>query len=393
MTVDVRQFVRVERAGAGNRIGHQRYSAARRVFPELAPLRERIGREVERPVDISHIGREAAVRTVRAGAGPNVGDHHCAGRGAVRLPKLLAVRAVIPSEVENAVDDGERAEIRDVARRSWTNVFDEHRLRGGSVASPELIAVHPVISGEHQQGVHQDHLAGRGERASCTCANVFYKRRPSFRSISLPKLRSVRAVVGDEVELAAHHPQQAGIGRVGTRLRAAAPARRVLVAAGVNVFHHHCAGFRTVRLPQLASIHAVVGHEVQRAIVVGQLSWAGGRRRGASVGEDILHHRRAAARAVGSPQLDAGGAVSSGEEQLAADVGQLRRIRRVGEVLVVDGVRPGEQVAHHLRASDGPVSAPQFVAVGAVIGGEVEYAVDVRQIGRIRRPGADVDVG
>ena len=46
-----------------------------------------------------------------AGAGVDVLDEHGAGRGAVALPQLAAVDAVVGREVERAVDGGQVVDV------------------------------------------------------------------------------------------------------------------------------------------------------------------------------------------------------------------------------------------------------------------------------------------
>src|SRR5207237_812477 len=84
-----------------------------------------------------------------------------------------------------------------------------------------------------------------------------------------------------------------------------------------------------VRLPQLVTVGAVVGGEVQRAADIGQAGGAGA----VAAGVDVLDHDGAGGGAVRLPQLLAVGAVGVAivgrVEQGAVDVGQEPRIGAV----------------------------------------------------------------
>ncbi|MGH2984704.1 MAG: hypothetical protein ACRDK5_10720 [Solirubrobacterales bacterium] len=91
----------------------------------------------------------------------------------------------------------------------------------------------------------------------------------------------------------------------------------------------------------------------------------GGAHVDAAAGEGVLDDRRPGGGSVAPPQLDAVGAVVGGEEEGAVDVGQ---IVREGPADAGPDPAAGDGVLDEGRPRRGAVALPQLDAVGAVVG-------------------------
>lgn len=85
---------------------------------------------------------------------------HRAGRRAVGLPKLSAVRAIVGIEVKRAVEDGEAGGIGTGPGGGRVDVHHQHRTGRGTVGFPEFDPVHTVEGIEVKRAV-QDSEAVR----------------------------------------------------------------------------------------------------------------------------------------------------------------------------------------------------------------------------------------
>src|SRR5262249_54833982 len=135
-------------------------------------------------------------------------------------------------------------------------------------------------------------------------------------------------------------------------------------------------GVRGDEPEQAAEVRQVAGRLDERAVV------------------EVVHDDRAGGGAVALPQLGAVGAVVGREIERAADRGQAGRRRRVGNGRQPAGPRnrAGVDVGDQGGAGGGAVALPEFGAVNAVVGGEEEGAADGGQVRRVGRGAAGVDV-
>src|SRR4051794_36239224 len=126
-------------------------------LPELGPVGAVVRLEEKRAIDVSEVGREAGRAWVDPAAGDGVLDHHRPCWGAVALPELAAVGAVVRREEEVAVDGGEAIRVGAERARgdpaSGNGVLDHHRPCWGAVALPELAAVSAVVRREEERAV------------------------------------------------------------------------------------------------------------------------------------------------------------------------------------------------------------------------------------------------
>jgi len=111
-----------------------------------------------------------------------------------------------------------------------------------------------------------------------------------------PQLPTVHAVIGSEVQGAAHYSQILGVGASRT---------------GADIFDQNRTRGRAVALPQFLTVHAVIGSEVQGVAHRRQIAEVGAR----GTGADIFDQNRTCRRAVAFPQFITVHAVISPEEQ------------------------------------------------------------------------------
>ena len=103
-------------------------------FQSSTPKRGVEGAEVKGAADLGEAGRGRA-----GGTRNDVPDQGGAARGAVGLPELDAVGAVVGGEVEGAVEVGEACRAR--AAAAGVYVLDQGGAARGAVGLPELDAV------------------------------------------------------------------------------------------------------------------------------------------------------------------------------------------------------------------------------------------------------------
>ncbi len=306
-------------AGGGEEVGAPR-GVADGVGPDRRPValpEAAAGGEDERPVHVREVGR------IRAGG--SLGDvlhEHGARGGAVALPELDAVRGVGRTEVERPAGGGQ------VVRRC-RGVRDGHGAPARAVTPPEPPAVRAVVRGEVERAADVGEV-GRA-RPGEALVDVAHDRRARLRPVASPQLPPPQAVVGREEERPGRVERRRDVREVG-RIGGAA-------AEGVDVGDQLGAAAAPVRPPELATVDAVVGGEVEPAV-------GGGRPLGA-------------------------GAVRE---------------------LVVPGLEGGRvDVLDERRAAFGPVCLPELVAVEAVVGGEVDRAGEGREPLQDRAADEDLD--
>src|SRR5206468_103048 len=138
--------------GAGVDVLDQRGAGGGAVaLPQLEAVGAVVGAEEQRAADGGQVRGEGTV-----GAAVDVLEQHGAGGGAVALPQLDAVGAVAGGEEDDAADGGQvrgRATRRAAAGGAGVDVLDQHGAGRGAVALPELVAVDAVVGGEDQRAV------------------------------------------------------------------------------------------------------------------------------------------------------------------------------------------------------------------------------------------------
>src|SRR5207237_116111 len=153
----------------------------------------------------------------------------CARRGAVALPQLRSMDAVVGPKEHQPIAEA-RQVLRAGAERPGPDLRDLHGPRRRPVALPQLRSARAVVGGAEQQvagrgavaapqldaglwrdvagvGDEQDDRAERdelvGERGGDAGVDVEDERRPSTRAVAGPQLGPGDAIVGPEEGLAA----------------------------------------------------------------------------------------------------------------------------------------------------------------------------------------------
>ena len=185
------------------------------------------------------------------------------------------------------------------------------------------------------------------------------------------------------------------------------------VLALIDVFDQRGAGLGAVGAPQLVSVDAVVGGEVEEPIVRSVHSLGGGSDEGdgrpAAIGPgiDVLDHRRARGRAIAGPPFPAVRGVAGLEEQLVADhreitrgrpihVETLDQLRALGRAVAfpelavaVEQQRVAEDRELRDAALEGPhrvgslgraVGLPELPVLGFAVDPEIQLPVHLGQV-------------
>ena len=312
-------------ARSGIHVGHDMRAGRRAVrHPKLTAMHAVIGGEEHLPADEIEIAR---VRTV---GDQRIGDPGRACRGAVALPQLVAIGAVIRLVIERAVDHRGMIAIISVRRA------DQRRARGRTVR-----IIQPVRSGEEEmRGVGLDEIA---RVAGLVPIRRREHHRAGFRAVGRVKLPAAGAV-GDVKQFPVLRVEATEAGRTGSR---------------VHVGHDVRARRRSIGHKQLAPVRAVGGGEV----VGGEKDFVADldqilRIGAARIREKVAQQDGAGRGAVGYPHLAAVRAVIGGEDHLAA--ADRRDLIGVGIPAWVD-------IGDRVRARARAVGHPQFGAVAAVI--------------------------
>ena len=208
--------------------------------------------------------------------------------------------------------------------------------------------MNPVISREIQRTIHVDQVFRFRTRRAFS--NVPDHNRSLRRAVALPQFFSMDSVFSCEVQRAIHVDQGFKSGRI--RKRNFLPR----FTTRIDVLDHH--RFIRSALPQLDSMNAIIGTEIQCAIYVHQLG-----RTGRSRLVDVLDHHRFIRSAL--PQLYSIIPIVGTEIQRSVHVDQLGRTGRSRLVDVLDQLRSILSVL------------PQFDSMTRIIGGEEECAVQV----------------
>src|SRR5262249_54728483 len=148
-------------------------------------------------------------------------DEGGAGGGAVALPQLDAVAAIVGIEEQGAADVRQTVGVG--AGGAGKDVIDQGSAGGGAVALPQLDAVAAVV-GMKEQGVADVRQVGlevvrAGLQGTLgTGEDVVDEDGAGRGAVALPQLVAVAAVVRHEEQGAAHVRQVARIGAGGTGL-------------------------------------------------------------------------------------------------------------------------------------------------------------------------------
>ena len=212
--------------------------------------------EEQRAVDV---GQDAGRRSCRARI--DVLDQDGAGGGAVALPQLVAVGAVVGAEEQRAVDVGQMLGVELAAPGSMSLT----RTVPAAVPSrlPELVAV-----GRRRWRV----------KKSVPLTFVEIPGTLSRRAGEMSLTRTVPAAVPS-----LFHSSCRWCRRGAEEQRAVDVGEIVGIRAAAcpdDVLDQHRAGRRAVALPQLIAVGAVIGGEEQRAVDVREISGIGVPRRG-----------------------------------------------------------------------------------------------------------------
>src|SRR5262249_1667912 len=140
------------------------YGAGRRAvaLPQLLPVRAVVGREEQRPVYVGQVARVSA-----SGRWDEVRDGNGAGGDAAALPQVLPGRAIAGLEEQRPIHVREVAGVRTVGimapvisgTAAREDVSDEGRAGGGAVALPQLLPVRAVVGREEQRPVNVGQVA------------------------------------------------------------------------------------------------------------------------------------------------------------------------------------------------------------------------------------------
>ncbi len=156
------------------------------------------------------------------------------------------------------------------------------------------------------------------------------------------------------------------VGREEDRLAAGDhhSAVRAILASGVNVEDHLGSRRLPVGLPQLGSVDAVVGLEIERRADYHEALRIGAARSGA----DVVHQGCAGGRAVGAPELGARGGGGCREIEIVPHVGEL-----------LGGTSPCTQVdvLDEFRGRRCALGAPELVAGGRRVCAEYDVVPDL----------------
>src|SRR5262249_51979535 len=133
-------------------------------LPQLGAAAAVVGREEQRAVDVPQVVRAGA-----GGAEVDVLDEGGAGGSPVRLPQLVAVAAVVGPEEQGAVAVRQvgrewpwrpEGPVRvDAVGGVGVDVLDEGGAGGGAVRLPQLVAVAAVVGREEQRAAHVREVA------------------------------------------------------------------------------------------------------------------------------------------------------------------------------------------------------------------------------------------
>src|SRR5262249_9160114 len=133
-------------------------------LPQLGAVAAFVGREEQRAAHVDQVGGFGA-----GGARSDVLDHDGAGGSSVRLPQLEAVAAVVGRGDQRAADDGRvvrEAEAVAVGVEGGcgarSDILDEYGAGGGAVALPQLDAVAAVVGLEEQGAADRGQVGGVG---------------------------------------------------------------------------------------------------------------------------------------------------------------------------------------------------------------------------------------
>ena len=248
-----------------------------------------VGGEEQRPAHSGQGGR--AVAAVAVAAGVDVLDQDRARLGAVRLPQLPAVGAVVGGEEQRAAHGGQVRTGRCRRRTSRVDVLDQDGARLGAVRLPQLPAVDAVVGGEEQRPPHIGEALRARSRGRAGRGTAPAKHR---RSLLVPE--ASQPLRRGRVPRGRRHARQGD--RSGCRGRGGAcrpgspstttqqlspekpgrerPSSSHIAVDGswhtnfrdpapLDVLDQDGAGLGAVRLPQLLAVDAVVGGEEQPA--------------------------------------------------------------------------------------------------------------------------------